>query len=174
MIKRTSIAWLVAIVLIGIALGWVLVRIVDSTTGRILGVPLIASLGLWALAIGVLLWAVVSRPRLIHPDDRGHSSRGPQPVPVPTGDPQAVRRAHPDRMPPLLAARTAALAMAASRTGALIGGFYLGIIAALIGVISTPSGSDSVTASLIAAGACAVLVGSAIWLESMCRLRGGD
>lgn len=174
MIKRTSIAWLVAIVLIGLAVGWVLVRIVDATTGRILGVPTIASLGLWALAIAVLLWATVSRPRLVHPDDRRGSTHRPQPAPIPTGDPQAVRRAHPDRMPPLLAARTAALAMAASRTGAFIGGFYLGIIAALLGVISTPSGSDSATASLIAVGACVVLVGSAIWLESMCRLRGGD
>ena len=174
MIKRTSIAWLVILALIGIAIGWVLVRIVDATAGRILGVPLIASLGLWALAFGVLAWAVVSRPRLIHPDDRRSSPRGPQPVQVPTADPQALRGAHPDRMPPLLAARTAALAMAASRTGAVIGGFYLGIIAALIGVVSTPSGSDSVTASLVAAGACAVLVGSAIWLESMCRLRGGE
>jgi hypothetical protein len=143
------------------------------TAGRILGVPLLASLGLWALAIGVFLWAFISRPRLLHPDGRGNEHRpGSAPAYVPTGDAQSSRRGHPDRMPPLLAARTAALAMAASRTGAVIGGFYLGIFAALLGVISTPSGSDSATASLIAAGACIVLVGSAIWLESMCRLRG--
>lgn len=177
MIKRTSIAWLIAIVMIGVALGWVLVRIVDALSGRILQVPLIASLGLWALAIAVLLWAVVSRPRLIHPDDRRGGRRvshAPQPVQVSASDGPAVRQGHPNRMPPLLAARTAALAMAASRTGALIGGFYLGIIAALIGVISTPSGSDSVSASVIAVGACAVLVGAAMWLESLCRLRGGE
>ena len=77
MIQRTSIAWLIALALIGIAAGWVLVRIVDATTGRILGVPMIASLGLWALAVGVLLWAVVSRPGLVHPDDRRRSSRRP-------------------------------------------------------------------------------------------------
>jgi len=174
-IKRTSIAWLIALALIGVAIGWVLVRIVDATVGRILGVPTLASLGLWALAIGVFLWAVISRPRLVHPDDRGRGRRpGSSPAYVATGDPQASRRGHPERMPPLLAARTAALAMAASRTGAVIGGFYLGIFAALVGVISTPSGSDSATASLIAVGACVVLVGSAIWLESMCRLRGEE
>ena len=174
MIKRTSIAWLVIVALIGIAVGWVVVRVVEALAGRILAVPLIASIGLWALALGVLAWAVVSRPRLTHPDDRRSPGRGLKPVHVTSPDPDAVRRSHPDRMPPLLAARTAALAMAASRTGAVIGGFYVGVIAALIGVISTPSGSDSVTASLIAVGACAVLVGSAIWLESMCRLRGEE
>ena len=105
MIKRTSIAWLIALALIGVAIGWVLVRIVDTTVGRILGVPTLASLGLWALAIGVFLWAVISRPRLVHPDDRGRGRRpGSSPAYVATGDPQAPRHGHPERMPPLLAA----------------------------------------------------------------------
>ena len=170
--RRTSIAWLIAVGLIGIAAGWVLVLAVDSLTGRILGVPVLASIALWALALGVFLWAVVSRPRLGPP--RNPREPGTQPARIPTGEPRAPGRSHPDRMPPLLAARTAALAMAASRTGALLGGFYLGIAAALLPVVATPSGADSVAAAIIALGACVVLTGAAVWLESMCRLRDGD
>ena len=77
-------------------------------------------------------------------------------------------------MPPLLAARTAALALAASRTGALIGGFYLGIALGLIGVRDTPTGSVSLAAAVASVLACAVLVGAALWLERLCRLREGD
>ncbi len=175
--KRTSIAWLIALALIGLGLGWALVELVDTFAGRILAVPIMASLGMWALAIGVLLWATISRPRLLEHHrgpsnlvDPGLGSVG-VPVPVDTGDPHLQRRPPGDRMPPLVAARTAALALAASRTGALVGGFYLGVSAALLGAVSTPSGQASLTASIIALGACAVLVGAATWLESMCRLR---
>lgn len=177
--KRTSVAWLIALALIGLGLGWALVQLVDAFAGRILAVPILASIGVWALAVAVLLWAIVSRPRLLehHHGSSGASDPGngmarvPVPVPVHTGDPKAQRRSSHDRMPPLVAARTAALALAASRTGALVGGFYLGVSAALLGVVSTPSGQASLTASIIALGACAVLVGAAAWLESMCRLR---
>lgn len=174
--KRTSIAWLIALTLIGFGIGWVVVQLVDTFAGRILGVPIMASIGMWVLAIAVLLWALVSRPHLLehhrptHPTERGLGMSS-VPVPVETGDPSAQRRSSGDRMPPLVAARTAALALAASRTGALVGGFYLGISAALLGAASTPSGQASLTASIIALGACAVLVGAAAWLESMCRLR---
>ena len=47
-----------------------------------------------------------------------------------------------------LAGDTAALALAASRTGALIGGFYLGIALGLLGVRDTPTGSASMAAAL--------------------------
>lgn len=77
-------------------------------------------------------------------------------------------------MPPLVAARTAALALAASRTGALIGGFYLGIALGLLGVRDTPTGSASLGAAVASVLACAVLVGAALWLEHLCRLRDGD
>jgi hypothetical protein len=175
--KRTSIGWLIALALIGVGVGWALVRIVDVWAGRILGVPLMASLALWALAIGVLLWAVISRPRLLghhhrSSDRPGAASGSPmEPIPVETGDRSATRRSSENLMPPLLAARTAALALAASRTGALVGGFYAGISAALVNVMSTPSGQSSLTAAIIALGACVVLAGAAAWLESMCRLR---
>ncbi len=159
--RQTRWVPLVAIAAIALAVGWVLVDLVERAAGRILGVPWLAAVALWVLAIGVLGWAVLSRGRLGHKPASGAATVG--------GPPDRDRR-----MPPLVAARTAALAMAASRTGALIGGFYLGIALGLIGVSDTPTGSSSMGAAIASVLACAVLVGAALWLESLCRLRDGD
>lgn len=136
---------------VGAAVGWGGIQVLGTVTGRIVAIPWAASIGLWVLALGVLVWAVLSRPRL------GRVSAG-------------STRA----MPPLVAARTAALAMAASRTGALIGGLYLGAVLGLVGVAQTPSGSSSLAAAATAAAACAVLTASALWLEYLCRLKDDD
>ena len=159
--KPTRWVPLIAITAIALAVGWVLVDLVERMAGRVLGVPWLAAVALWVLALSVLGWTVLSRGRL-----GGKPRSGPATV----GPTQTTEK----RMPPLVAARTAALAMAASRTGALIGGFYLGIALGLIGVRDTPTGSASMTAALASVLACAVLVGAALWLESMCRLRDRD
>lgn len=164
--KPTRWVPLVGIAAIGLALGWVLVDVVERVTGRILGVPWLAAGALWVLALAVLGWALLSRDR-IRP-----RSRDPQAAPVePTQPPPRLPESS---MPPLVAARTAALALAASRTGALIGGFYVGIALGLIPVLATPTGSSSVAAAIACVIACALLVGSALWLERMCRVHDGE
>lgn len=143
--KPTGALWLAALALVGVGLGWLLVSLVDAATGRILNVPMIASIALWVLSIGLLVWALVTRSRL--------RAEGQDPF---TG---------------IIAARTAALALAASRTGAITGGFYLGIMLALLGTVATPTGSASVTAALVAVGAAIALTVTAVWLESLCRIK---
>ncbi|MFM9136145.1 MAG: DUF3180 family protein [bacterium] len=169
--KPTRWLTLAAVAAVGVAVGWVAVLLVDRLAGRILVVPWLAAGALWVLALAVVLWTLLSRPSLVEPRRGGR--RG-EPLPVVTTTPRGAQRTGRPRIPPLVAARTAALAMAASRTGALIGGFYLGILLAIIPVVSTPSGSASASAALASVGACAVLVVSALWLESMCRLRNDD
>ena len=167
---------LAGIAAVGVAVGWVAVLLVDRIVGRILVVPWLAAGALWVLAVAVVVWTLLSRPSLV--DSRRRSPRRGEAVPVVTAPPPAGQREARDpgrpRMPPIVAARTAALAMAASRTGALIGGFYVGILLALIPVMSTPSGSTSASAALASVLACAILVASALWLESMCRLRNDE
>lgn len=164
--KPTRWVPLIAIAAIGLAAGWVLVDVVERVTGRILGVPWLAAGALWVLALAVLGWALLSRDRI------GPPSRGPDVAPI---DPQRPPPPLPgSSLPPLVAARTAALALAASRTGALIGGFYLGIALGLIPVIATPSGSSSAAAAVASVIACVVLVASALWLERMCRVHDDD
>ncbi|TEX52206.1 MAG: hypothetical protein B7C55_01555 [Actinomycetales bacterium mxb001] len=166
--KPTRLVPLVILAAIGLAVGWVAVQLVERFSGRILSVPWAAAIGLVLLAAAVLIWALVSRPRL-HDASHDRRSNGLAPASVGT-----ARPVQPPRMNPLVAARTAALAMAASRTGAVIGGFYLGIALALIPVIGSPSGSESLSASVACVVACLILVASAVWLESMCRLRDRD
>jgi len=166
--KPTRLVPLVILAAIGLAVGWVAVQLVERFSGRILSVPWAAAIGLVLLAAAVLIWALVSRPRL---QDASHDSRSTRLAPAAVG---TARPARTPRMNPLVAARTAALAMAASRTGAVIGGFYLGIALALIPVIGSPTGSESLSASVACVVACLILVASAVWLESMCRLRDRD
>ena len=155
--RPTSWRSLVAFAAVALAVGWVLVDAVDRVSGRILGVPWLAPAALWVLAFGVVGWAVLSRGRI-----------GRRPPRAPTSvDAEALDRR---RMPALVAARTAALALAASRTGALIGGFYAGIALGLIGVRDTPTGSAALVAAVTCVAACVVLVGAALWLERLCRL----
>ena len=67
--KPTRWVPLVAIAAIALAVGWVLIDLVERVSGRILDVPWLAAIALWVLALGVLGWTMLSRGRLGH---RGH------------------------------------------------------------------------------------------------------
>ena len=73
-------------------------------------------------------------------------------------------------MPPLVAARTAALGMAASRIGALVAGFYAGIAIGMIGNVSSPTSSQTLWAAALAVVGSVGLVAAGLWLEHLCRL----
>ena len=68
---------------------------------------------------------------------------------------------------PLVVARSAAIAMATSRTGALIGGFVVGVIGALLGGWDVPYVREQIVSAI--ASLLAVLAGLA--LERACRVR---
>jgi len=91
------------------------------------------------------IWALLSRPRL-------------------------QRKPGVKRMPPLMAARTAALAMAASRAGSLVAGFYAGVALASLPHRDTPAGLATTWASTASTVGAVVLVVAALWLEYLCRL----
>ena len=143
--QPTRVRFLVALAVIAAAVGWGIVRIVDGWTGRVLPVPWLAAAALWLVAGAVAYWAWSSRPRLQH-------RPGAKP------------------MPPLVAARSAALAMAASRIGALVGGFYAGIAVGMAPNLNTESGVQTVWAASAAAVGAVGLVAAALWLEHLCRL----
>ena len=94
--KPTSIPWLFGVAGIAALLGWGFAAWVDGN-GRLPAVPWLAVVMIWVVAGFVGAWAVVARRRL-HPKP---------------GAP---------RMAPLMAARTTALALAGSRTGAVVFG----------------------------------------------------
>lgn len=77
-------------------------------------------------------------------------------------------------LPPLVAARFAALSLAASRVGAGVAGGYLGFIAALSGELDTDYGRErAIYAALTAAAALALMV-AGLLLERACRLPDED
>jgi hypothetical protein len=144
-IRPTRIPLLIALLALAAAIGWALGSVISGQTGRVIPVPWFAPLTMWMLSLGLLIWTLLSRPRLL-------------------------RRPGAQPMPALVAARTAALALAASRTGVIVGGLYAGIALALLPNRETPSGS----AALWAAGATTLgsiaLVVIALWLERVCQL----
>ena len=141
----TRIRVLLALAAIAAALGWGVLTLVEGQSGRVIPVPWLSSATMWVLAVALLIWGLLSRPRL-----------------------QRQPGARP--MPPLVAARTAALAMAASRVGALVGGFYLGVAIGAIGRRTSEAGNDTMLAGGAAALGSLALVIVARWLEKLCRL----
>lgn len=143
--KPTRVRLLLGIAVVTAAVGWGVVRVVESWFGRLVPVPWLAAAALWLIAAAVAYWAWTSRPRLQH-------RPGAKPL------------------PPLVAARTAALGMAASRIGALASGFYAGIAVGIAPSVGTPSGSQTLWAAAVAAAGAAALAAAGLWLEHLCRL----
>lgn len=131
-------------------LGWVLATIADSILGRYLPVPWSAAVAVWMLAVGLLLWALLLRPRL-------------------------QRRPGTRVVPPLVAARTAALALAASRVGVGVAGFYAGVLLVFLADLAVPAAQSGAWTSAATALGGAAIMAVALWLEHLCRIRGdGD
>jgi hypothetical protein len=136
---------LLALVVLSAAVGWGVVRLVDAYLSRSLPVPWTAAFVMLVLAIALALWARGTRARLRH-----------QPGTKP--------------MDPIVAARSAALAMAASRTGAIVAGFYAGVAVALLPGWDVAYVRERVIISAITVVLAALMVGAALWLERVCRV----
>lgn len=147
--KPTTVGLLVGLAAAAAAIGWAIVTLTEALFGRLLPVPWAAALAMWVIAAAMFMWAWVARPRL---------RREP-------GSP---------RLDPISAARTAALALAGSRTGAVFMGLYAGFALGLVPLRDVPAGSQAMWASLGAAAGALALTGVSWWLESMCRIKGDD
>lgn len=143
--KPTRPGLLIAIAVCALAVGLGASWLSEGWTGRVISVPPLASGAIWLLALALGTWTYLLRPRL---------RRAPGTKPVPA----------------LAAARTAALSMAASRTGAVVAGLYAGIGLGSANSLQTPAGAQSFWASVVAAGGALALILVALWLESCCRL----
>jgi hypothetical protein len=145
----TRIRTLVILAVLAAAMAWGASELVAGQTGRAIPVPWLAALTMWLLAVALGVWALLARPRL-------RRKEGARP------------------MQPIVAARTAALAMAASRTGALVFGFYVGTLIGALPLRISEAGQETVTRAAVAsAGALAIIV-IALWLEHLCRLPEDD
>jgi len=146
----TRIRTLLLIAVVLLAVGWAVVAIVERLHQRLLPVSWTAAAALVLITLGLLVWGLLAKPKLQRKPGR-------------------------PRLDPLVAARTAALAMAASRTGAAVAGFYGGVAIGLLDSLDTPAGRQYAAAAGAAALASIALSAVGLWLESICRLPGdGD
>ena len=142
--KPTSVRMLVLVAVVAGVVGWGFADWVDSRA-RLPAVPWLAVVMIWVMAGFVGGWVLAARRRL-----------NPKP-----GE---------ERMAPLVAARTAALALAGSRTGAVIAGLYGGIALRLLQETGVAAGRERLIAAALAALGGLVLAALSLWLERICRL----
>jgi hypothetical protein len=141
----TRVRLLVLLAVLGAVVGWALTRLVDAYAGRSFPVPWTAPVVMALLALALVLWTRGTRARLA-----GRPGTKP--------------------LDPIVAARSAALAMAGSRTGAVVAGFYLGVALALSGAWDVPYVRELVLLALATVVASGAVVAASLWLERVCRL----
>jgi hypothetical protein len=140
---------LLLVAAVAAAVGWIIADWVDGQ-GRLPTVPWLAVVTVWVVAGFVGAWAFVARRRL-RPDGPG-------------------RRPGTPRMAPLVAARTTALALAGSRTGAVVLGVYGGTALRLVEETAVAAGRERLLAAALAALGGLLLAVLSLWLERICRL----
>lgn len=114
----------------------------------------IIGIGLVDLALVAWIYAIKDRLPTLSKDE--------------AGEVQMLRASNP--LPSLVAARSAALALAASRTGALLSGFYFGIALSSLLNFQVVAVQATFWNSLIAAAFSVILAGLGLWLERICTL----
>ena len=145
-IQPTRISSLFLIAIFMTSFGWSITRLWPLWFDQDLQVPLFAPAGIFLLVSALGVWALMVKARL-NPENKN---------------------LHID---PIVAARSAALAMASSRVGSIATGTYLGIF--LVNYFQRDHGvvSDRLLATGLAAIAGLLLVIVALWLEKMCQIK---
>ncbi|MEI6108802.1 MAG: DUF3180 domain-containing protein [Actinomycetes bacterium] len=145
MMQQTKLSLLAALAVLSAATGWSLSQLWPTWFSQGLSVPIGSAVTMILVAVTLLVWTLMTRARL---------------------DPESSAK----RMHPLVAARTAALAMSASRVGALALGFYFGVMLSNIVGTESPAASDRIKTCAVTAIASFVTVLVALWLERICRI----
>lgn len=149
MVRPTRLRLLLLITVTCGVLGWVVATMADSILTRYLPVPVSAALAMWLLAVMLGMWILLVRPRLL---------RRPGTLPL----------------PPEVAARTAALALAVSRVGAGVAGFYAGVGLVFVLDLPIPAAQSGAWLSLATLLGGVTIAALALWLEALCRIRDDD
>ncbi len=141
----TRLSFLGSLALLSSSFGWALARLWVKWFGHNLAVHWLTVTTMFLVAATLIVWALMMKPRI-------------QPEP---GKP---------RMHPLVAARTAALAMSASRMGSLVAGFYVGVLLLNLPAWATPASRERVVLCAVTVLFSVVTVATALWIERMCQL----
>ena len=144
--QQTKIGMLAVLAVLAAAVGWSFAQLWPTFFGQGMPVSVGSAIAMILVFITLLIWTLMTRARL-KPD-------------------ATVNRLH-----PIVAARTAALSMSASRVGSLAFGFYVGVFLANIVADYSSAGTDRIRISAITAFASLLTAVVALWLEKICRLK---
>ena len=144
--QQTKISMLVVLAILAAAVGWSFAQLWPTFFGQGMPVSVGSAIAMILVFISLLIWTLMTRARL---------------------KPGATI----NRLHPIVAARTAALAMSASRVGSLALGFYVGVFLSNIAADYSSAGTDRIRISAVTAFASLLTAVVALWLERICRLK---
>jgi len=146
MMQLTKISMLAVLAVLAAAVGWSFAQLWPTFFGQGMPVSIGSAIAMILVFLTLLTWTLMTRARL---------------------KPGATI----NRLHPIVAARTAALAMSASRVGALAFGFYVGVFLANIAADYSSAGSDRIRISAITSSASLLTAAVALWLERICQIK---
>lgn len=144
--QQTKISMLMVLAVLAAAVGWSVAQLWPTFFGQGMPVSIGSAFAMILVFVSLLVWTLMTRARL---------------------KPGATI----NRLHPIVAARTAALAMSASRVGSLVFGFYVGVLLANLAADFSSAGTDRIRISAVTATASLLTAIIAIWLERICRLK---
>lgn len=144
--QQTKISTLSVLAILAAAVGWSFAQLWPKFFGQGMPVSVGSAIAMILVFVTLLIWTLMTRSRL-KPD------------------------AKVNRMHPIVAARTVALAMSASRVGSLAFGFYSGVLLANIAAEYSRAGTDRIQISAATAIASLLTAMVALWLERICRIK---
>jgi len=144
--QPTKISMLAVLAILAAAVGWSVAQLWPTFFGQGMPVSIGSAIAMILVFVTMLIWTLMTRARL---------------KPGAT-----VNRLH-----PIVAARTAALAMSASRVGSLAFGFYVGVLLANVAASYSSAGTDRIRISAVTAVASLLTAAVAIWLERICQIK---
>jgi len=144
--KQTKISTLAVLAILATSIGWSLSQLWPTFFGQGMPVSTGSAIAMVLVFITLLIWTLMTRARL-KPD-------------------ATLNRLH-----PIVAARTAALAMSASRVGSLACGFYVGVLLANVAAEYSSAGTYRIQISAVTAVASLLTAIVAVWLERICQIK---
>jgi hypothetical protein len=146
MIQQTKISMLSVLAILSAAVGWSIAQLWPTFFEQGMPVSMGSAIAMILVFVTLLIWTLMTRARL----KPGAS----------------VNRLH-----PIVAARTAALALSASRVGSLAFGFYAGVLLANVAADYSSAGTDRIQISAVTSIASLLTVIVALWLERICQIK---
>jgi hypothetical protein len=144
--QQTRIRMLVALAILASAVGWSFAQLWPTIFGQGMPVSIGSAIAMILVFVTLLTWTLMTRARL---------------------KPESTL----NRLHPIVAARTAALAMSASRVGSLAFGFYTGVAFANMAADYSSAASERIQISAVTAIASLLTAIVALWLERICQIK---